>query len=135
MRAIALSLLFAIGCAAQITSRFNDTIAGMAAALAESNAPGFLEPIDKRMPGYDELKSNVEALVNQAEVHSGVNQITEDGDDVTVDWELHIRSRGNDSQMEPRRATVKLRFEQQGKKWRIVGLAPVDLFAPPKPAP
>lgn len=137
MRAIALSLLLSVGCGAQITSRFNDTIAAMAAALAESNAPGFLEPIDKRMPDYDRLKSNIEALVTQSEVHSGINQITEEGNDLTVDWELHIRLRGDESQsqMEPRHATVKLRFEQQGKKWRIVALEPIDLFAPPKITP
>ncbi len=88
----------------------------MAAALAESNAPGFLEPIDKStVLGDHELKSNVEALVTQAEVHSGVNQITEDGNEVTVDWELHIRTRGNDSQMEPRRATVGSGLSSRGR--------------------
>jgi SnoaL-like domain len=135
MRVTALSValcavLVAAGLA-QITSRFNDTIAAMSAALAEDNSAAFLEHVDKNMPGYERLKANVEALVNQADVHSGVDQIVEDGNEVTVEWEMQITPHGNESQMEPRSATVHLKFEQDGKKSKVVALDRVDFFEPP----
>ena len=117
---------------AQITSRFNDTIAAMSGALAGDNSAAFLEYVDKKMPGYERLKANVEALIGQADVHSGVDQIVEDGNEVTVEWELQITPHGNESQIEPRRATLRLKFEQDGKKVKLVALDPVDFFEPPQ---
>ncbi len=137
MRATALSFAAVIAVAgfAQITSRFNDTIAAMSAALAEDNAEAFLEHVDSKMPGYERLKANVEALVSQADVHSGVDQIVEDGNEVTVEWEMRITPHGDASRIEPRRATLNLKFEPDGKTWKLVALDQVDFFEPPRVRP
>ena len=104
----------------------------MAAALADNNAPEFLDYFDRKMPGYDRLKSDVEALVNQADIHSGINQLSESGDEVEVDWALDLTAMNEPTQTENRRATVHLRFEKKGKAWKVVSMDAIDLFAPPK---
>src|SRR3974377_277350 len=99
MRVTALSLASVLAGAglAQVTSKFNETIAAMSAAVADGNAAAFLDHVDGNMPGYERLKSNVEALLDQAEVHSGVDQIVEDGNEVTVEGEMRVTPRGDTS--------------------------------------
>ena len=135
MRVTALSVVAVVTAAvgvAQVTSRFNDTIAAMSAALADNNAAAFLEFVDRKMPGYERLKANVEALMDQAEVHSGVDQIVEDGNEVTVEWELRIAPRGDPSRTEVRRETLRLKFERQEKRTKLVALDAIAFFEPPR---
>ncbi len=135
MRAIALSLGLAVLTSlagAQVTSRFNETIGALASALADNNAPEFLSYFDRKMPGYSRLKTNVEALLNQANVHSGIDQISESGNEVDVDWAIDLSVIDEPEQTENRRARVHLRFEKIGKSWKVVSIDQLDLFAPPK---
>jgi hypothetical protein len=135
MAAIALRLAIAALAFVQITSRFNDTIAAMASALAENNPDSFLESVDKNMPGYERLKSNVQALTAQAEVHSGIDQIAEDGNEVTVSWEMRIDPLSDlpNVQSERRVETLRLTFTQDGKRWKLAGLDHIEFFEPPRP--
>jgi hypothetical protein len=136
MAAIALRLAIAALAFAQITSRFNDTIAAMASALAENNPDSFLANVDKNMPGYEQLKSNVKALTAQADVHSGIDQIIEEGNEVTVTWEMRIDPINElpDVQSERRVQTLHLKFAQDGKRWKLNGLDHIEFFEPPRAA-
>lgn len=132
---IALAAAAALPLRADPATEVWDVVASMAAALAENNAPGFLKPLDLSMPGYDVIARDVEGMLMQAEAHSGINAIRNEGDDSTrtveVDWELRLRRKGDDLRIEVRRRNVTARFTRQGKRWVVVQLDPISLFAPP----
>lgn len=108
----------------------------MTAALTEVDVPGFMDAFDPDMPGYDDLKSQVTALVNQAEVTSSVEPVQEGGDDekrsIDLDWFLQVRSLLNDGPIIQRREVVHCELRKEKKKWKIVSLKPLDFFAPAK---
>ncbi len=134
MRVIALSLFFAALCAAQIPIEYSQVLASMASALAENRPELAMSDVSKDMPDYYRLRDNIEALLNQAEVVSSIDNMREENGVVLVDWLLRIKLQAMDTSMEERHETVKIRFGQEGKKkkWKIVSLDPVDFFAPPK---
>ena len=117
----------------------------MAAALTEANTDGtashggnvaeFMSGISKDMPDYDTLKNNVTALVNNAEISSSVEVLTEEaqGDayKVDLDWVLEIRSLQQDGPLVRRREVVHCQLTKEKKRWKIVALKPVEFFAPP----
>jgi hypothetical protein len=111
-----------------------DLLAALASALSESNGLAFLDRIDRTMPDYHQLESNILALTEQNEVSASVDILKQEGDDhsqsLEVDWFLQIRSREQSGPLERRRETVKCRVERQRKKWKIVCLQPITLFAP-----
>ena len=112
-------------------------VGSLAAALTEVNVSEFMDAFDKDMPGYDDLKNQVTALVNQAEVTSSVEPIQEGGDDsrrtIDLDWFLEVRSLINDGSIVQRRQVVHCELRKENKKWKIVSLKPLDFFAPAKP--
>ncbi len=114
-----------------------DVISSMANALSTVNAPKFMDAIDKSMPDYDTLKSNVAALMNQAEITSSIEIVKEDGDDnkrvLDLDWYLEIRSLLPDGPIERRREIIHCELVRKDKKhWKIVSLQPMNFFAPAK---
>ncbi|HEY6392809.1 MAG TPA: hypothetical protein VIX89_16130 [Bryobacteraceae bacterium] len=114
-----------------------DVVSNMANALSTVNAPKFMDAIDKSMPDYDKLKSNVAALMNQAEVTSSIETLKEDGDDakrtVDLDWYLEVRSLLPDGPIDRRREIIHCELLRKDKKhWKIVSLKPLDFFAPAK---
>jgi hypothetical protein len=114
-----------------------DVVSNMANALSTVNAPKFMGAIDKSMPDYEKLKSNVAALMNQAEITSSIETIKDDGDEnkrtVDLDWYLEVRSLLPDGPIERRREIVHCELVRRDKKhWKIVSLKPVDFFAPAK---
>jgi hypothetical protein len=119
---------------ADAASETLDVIAAMAAALAEANPQGFLKPIDLKMLGYDTLARDVEGMLLQAEAHSSVVPISNEGDDfartIVATWELRLKRRGG-VRLDVRRQVVTLKFARQDKRWMIVELDPISLFAPP----
>lgn len=114
-----------------------DFITKMASALSEGNGLAFLDRVDHRMPDYQTLERNILALTAQNEVLSSVERLKDEGDENTrnleLDWFLQIRSRETNGGIERRRQTVKCGIERQKKKWKVMSLAPVSLFAPPVP--
>ena len=122
-----------------------ELIASAARALGEATAlppPNrgsaipFLSYFDRKMPGYETLRNNVTALINQADVQTTIDPVTNEGDDrarnVTVDWELRMTDLASGVNSTRRQELVKCRVEKQGRKWRIVSLEPVSFFAPPR---
>jgi hypothetical protein len=96
----------------------------------------FLSFFDSKMPGYETLRTNVTALVNQADLQSTLDLLSNEGDDrartVEVDWTLRITDLATSVTTSQRRERVKCRVEKQVKKWRIVSLEPLAFFAPPR---
>jgi hypothetical protein len=90
------------------------------------SAAVFLDKFDSSMPGYPELRENVEDLVSRSKLGSAVEFVTDDGDEnkrtLDVDWTLEIEDRL------PRRQVLKCTIERRGKMWKITSLAPVDFF-------
>ena len=111
-------------------------VGSMAAALTAVNVSEFMDAFDKNMPGYDELKIQVTALVNQADVTSSVEPIQEGGDDtnrtIDLDWFLQVRSLIENGPIVQRRQVVHCELRKEKKKWKIVSLKPLDFFAPAK---
>ena len=111
-----------------------DLFASAAAALADVNVPKFMEAFDPDMPDYDRLKTDVTALVNQAEVSSSIEPIRDQGDDskrlVDLDWYLEVRSLLQDGPIIRRREIVHCELQRKNKRWKIVSLEPIQLFAP-----
>jgi len=140
MRAIALRCgIGLLACAALTADAHDDVIdlfASMAAALSEINVPQFMDAFDKDMPDYDKLRSGVTALVNQAEVSSSVEPLTDEGDNnrrtVEFDWYLEIRSLLPDGPLVRRREVVHCELRKEKKRWKIVALKPIEFFGAAK---
>ena len=111
-------------------------LASVASALSEGNATQVLAAFDPHMPGYEQIRSDVTALVREVEVQSSIESLRNDGDDrrrtVELDWTLTFARRGDDADVRRRKGTLTVQVEQRGRKWRIVGLTPERFFAPPR---
>jgi len=103
-----------------------------AEALADKDADGFLEHFDPKMPGYGQLSSDVQSLLDRSEVSSSIEFVSDQGDarkrSLQLDWLLQI------DQDPPRRKIVQCAIEKRGTKWKIVSFDPVGFFNPqPRP--
>ena len=111
-----------------------DLFTSLAAALGAGNAIAFMDAFDPAMPGYEELRASVTALLNEAQVQSAIDLVEEAGDDrsraVELDWLLHIVDRQDGAVAERRQERVKCRVEKSGRKWRVATLEPLQFFAP-----
>jgi len=125
------------GLSADTHDEIVDVVSNMANALSTVNAPKFMDAIDKSMPDYEKLKSNVAALMNQTEITSSIETIKDEGHDtkrtVDLDWYLEVRSLLPDGPIERRREIVHCELVRRDKKhWKIVSLKPAEFFAPAK---
>jgi hypothetical protein len=128
-----------LACVAVMADTHDDVIdlfASMAAAMSELNVPQFMDAFDKDMPDYDKVKTGVTALVNQAEVSSSVEPLSDDGDEskriVDLDWYLEIRSLLPDGPLVRRREVVHCELRKEKKRWKIVALRPIEFFGAAK---
>jgi hypothetical protein len=78
------------------------------------------------MPGYADVRNNVESLVARSEVSSQIEVVSEAGDDrkrvMELDWVLEV------TDQLPRRKIVKVTLEKRGKKWKFTRFEPADFF-------
>ena len=142
MRAIALNLAILVlagPVAADPRSEIAGIVGSMAAALADDNIPGFMAPFEKDMPEYDRLRSDVAALIGQAELTSDIEPVNDEGDaakrSVDLDWTMQIRSREMAGPLVQRRQTIHVQLVKMKKGWRITSISPLDFFAPAKFSP
>ncbi len=115
-----------------------DILTDLSSALSEGNSVEFMHSFDRSMAGYETLRANVTALLEQAQVVSSVEIVSEEGDGqartVELDWFLQIANEQDGAVTVRRRERVRCRLQKEKKNWRVVGLEPLSLFAPPKPA-
>jgi hypothetical protein len=105
------------------------------ADIPAANARKFMDAFDPAMPGYAQLRDNVVALEQGAEIESGVDLLKNEGDDrvrtIALDWSMNLVSHETSVTSVQRRQTVTCQVEKQGKKWRITAMEPLAFFAPP----
>ena len=142
-RSAALLCIMAVFAAADTHNDVMEVLTKMAAALTQTNADRggsiggnvaeFMSCISRNMPEYDALKANVTALVNNAEISSSIEPLTEDqkGDtyQIDLDWFLQIQSLEPDGPMVRRRQVVHCELRKEDKHWKVVALKPLDFFA------
>jgi hypothetical protein len=97
----------------------------------------FLAAFDPKMPGFEQLRDNVNALEQQGDLESFVELVNSEGDDqhrsVELDWTLslvHPRSGIGELRRHDR---VTCEVEREHGKWRIVSFTPISFLAPEKP--
>jgi hypothetical protein len=137
MRAIVLSAILVslagVCLFADAESEINNLFGSLTDALAEMNTPEFMAVFDKNMPGYEQLRTDVEALANEAEVSSSVEPIKNEGTDakraVDLDWYLQIRSLVQDGPIVRRREVIHCELVKEKNRWKIVSLQPIEFFA------
>lgn len=134
------ALLFAALAAASLRADSADEVwevlSSVASDLSAGHGGEFLSAFDPAMPGYEELRNSVTALLGQADVQSSIELVSNEGDGrsrkVEVDWLLRITESTGVSGATSRQERVRCGFEKQGKRWRIVSMEPLALFAPPR---
>jgi hypothetical protein len=142
-----LALPFALRLRADSARDVWDLLGEAAHQLAEGNAAAFMDCFDPKMAGYEELRVDVTALIEEAAspgpsnatqrggIASSIEAVSDQGDDQTrsleVDWILDIRQADGAMGAARRRERVKVRAARTGKKWRIVAFEPAGFFAPP----
>lgn len=111
-----------------------DFFGQLVSALSEGNADQFMKGFDRSMPGYRMLAANVEALLQQADVQSSVEVLSDDGTAASrmleLDWFLQFVEPKPGGEAKRRRERVRCTLTYQGKKWRINLMEPLSLFAP-----
>ena len=138
MRVIVRSALLLVLAAVAYADPHDDVIevfTSMANALTTVNPAQFMNPIDPDMAGYDQLKTNVEALVKQADISSSIEPLQDSGDAskwvIDLDWLLEVRSLVQDGPVVRRRQIVRCELERKKGHWKIVSMQPLEFFAPP----
>ena len=111
-----------------------DLVADAAASLSAGNVALFLKAFDPKMAGYAKLRENVTGLIAQGDVQSLIDPLEDEGDDrrrvSQFHWTLRIQRGQQATSFVRRERVVKCQMEKQGGKWRIVGLEPIEFFAP-----
>jgi len=124
-----------------------DMLAGALGSLTEvSGGPAgsrgyvpanFFAAFDPKMPGFEQLRANVTALVQQGDVESSVELAGSQGDDnrrtLELDWILTVVARNTGIDIVRRHERVKCQVERRGGKWRIVAFEPLEFLAPEHP--
>ena len=111
-----------------------DLVADAAASLSAGSVSRFLKAFDPAMEGYAKLRENVTGLVALGDVQSLIDPLEDEGDDrrrtVQFRWTLRLQRGEQSASFTRREQVVKCKVEKQRGKWRIVGLEPIDFFAP-----
>jgi len=113
-----------------------DLFTDLAAALSSGNAAQFMSFFDREMPGYPALATDIAALVLQADLHSSIEVLRNEGDGaartVELDWYLQIVEQQDAGGSTQRRERIRCRLAKQKNKWKIAALEPLSFFTPPK---
>ena len=106
-----------------------DFIRTTADALTNRDSRDFLSRFDGKMPGFDTLNYEIEALTARDQVLSVIEIVSDVGDEaertMQIDWILTVDTE------RPRRQVVKVKIEKHGKKWTVTSLEPIEFFKPP----
>jgi hypothetical protein len=111
-----------------------ELVADAAGSLSAGSVPRFLKAFDPAMEGYAKLRQNVTGLVALGDVQSLIDPLEDEGDDrrrtVQFRWTLRLQRGEQSASFTRREQVVKCKVEKQRGKWRIVGLEPIEFFAP-----
>lgn len=129
----ALLLLFSTFAWADPSADVLKVFTSAAEALTNDDPSAFLDNFDRGMPGYADLRANIEGLLAGYEVGSTIEVVTDEGDEqkraVELDWLLLTTDKAAiNSAPETRRRVIKCLLERRGKQWKVTSLDPVDFF-------
>ena len=111
---------------AQTESRLLDLLAALAEALSTGNAPAFLNHVDKKMPGYERLRSHIFAIVAQYDIAASAEPLAEKDGAAEVDWYLELKIKSQPDRVERRRRILIMAYLDR----KLIRLEPVDFFRP-----
>lgn len=110
-----------------------DMFADMAEGLSTANAGQFMSRVERSYSGYDDLRRNVEALVEQWDLAASIEPLRGSGSDtersVEVDWFLELRAKAPSNRVIRRREVLTLKLKRSGKRWKIADLSSAGLFS------
>ena len=132
-----LAFIVAWPLSADTRQEIREVFASLAAALSGGDPYDFMRQFDSAMPGYEQFRSSVTALLEQNEVLTSIDPLNVNAQasevSVETDWLLEIRSRQPAGPVTKRNEKVTCRLAKRKSKWKIVALEPQSLFAPPQP--
>ena len=135
MEAIARRSLFAL-LFASTEDELRGILASMATDLSAGNVSGFLNPIDKNLPGRDAFRQQLVGMIQAADHNSSIQIQTTSGTAekqvAKVDWYLDFRSKGDSMIFHQQREVLTIEFTKRGKRWSITALEPRSFFTQPK---
>jgi len=124
------------GRAADAQQQVFDLFSKIASALSDDDPAVFIEAVDPDMPHFQDFRRDVLALTALADLTNSIEVLSDTGDEThraeELDWFLEIVGKSDPHPVERRREVVKFGVERKGKKWKIVSIAPLHFFGPPK---
>ena len=113
------------------------TLSHMASTLSEGDPVKFMQYLDKSMPGYEELRMNVEALTAQNDVACSLDVLreSEDNDRLTalVDWFVQLASKDGTGHVVRRRMQVEVTEQKTKGRWKVTNIEPRGILDPVGP--
>ncbi len=113
-----------------------DLLFAFAVQLQNEAAAPSLEQFDRATPGFEDLKTAVNALWTRFEIEPSLSLISNEGGDtertLQVAWILTLKNRQDTVDSTTRERTVICHIEKKAKSWRIVSFSPADLFEMPR---
>lgn len=113
-------------------------ISQIATALTAGNPAEAMAPFDKSYPDYAKLSSYFAGLTSAFQVENEVS-VTDEEDaptesKVTIDWSLTLTDLGTNATIQ-RTAVITAKLVRQGREWRIIAFAPIEIFNPQRRRP
>jgi hypothetical protein len=114
-----------------------DLFTRLASALSAGDAADFMQPFDRSMKGYETLNANVKALLDENDVQSSIELVSDEasgtGRAIELDWLLQIVAKEDTATLVRRRELIESRVMKQRGKWRVTAFEPLGFLAPPGP--
>lgn len=122
------------GLRAEVRDEVYRVLADMATDLANGLGRAFVKNFAEDMAGFAELSKNVDGLLASADVSASVElrEVKVEGERVVVqaDWYLEMKSKREIAGVQQRREILRMEFAKTGKRWRVVGMSPLEFFRP-----
>jgi hypothetical protein len=106
----------------------------VATALTANNPSQALVPIDKSLANYNTLENEFIGLTSAYQITNEAEVLDEEDTSssetkLTLRWVLSLAS-NETGETKSRSAEVQVRLQLKDGKWKIVELAPIDIFTP-----
>ena len=108
-----------------------DVLERVSSALSEGDLAVFRTCFDPSMPQYERVMADAKGLMEQNNVSSTIEVLSESEGAAEIDWTLTMKARAVADISTERRKNVKIRWQPYRKSARITLLEPVDWFVPP----
>jgi hypothetical protein len=108
-----------------------DLLERVSSALSEGDLATFLSCFDPSTPHYEQIAADAKGLMEQNNVSSTIEVISETDGAAEVDWTLTMKARAVAAVTSERRKNVKLTWKPHRRSARFTSIDPPGWFAPP----